>query len=262
MNTVSNSNTEEIKAINKTRMKAKLFFYDYQLKKGDVKAGDTVLILCGGTGLEINKLSKIVGNNGRVIVVDYSEEMVHLMKLLVRKMALSNVELFQMDVTNLNFSKGSFDHIFCNFSMQYFSNQESLINNWSELLKNGGTINILEWLKPTPDIIFTNIQKLISGHVPEINDKKENIINTSNLKVKLILEEEIAYPIEYSTTKSFIDNFSVNPNFQPLLTRISPKNREKILTEVQELILKHTQGNYLKPFTEYSRTRLRLYKNL
>jgi ubiquinone/menaquinone biosynthesis C-methylase UbiE len=74
---------------------------------GGISHGDTVLDLCTGTGAMLPALRRRVGDNGRVVGVDFSPGM--LGRARDRMADTANVELYEVDVINLPFADDTFD---------------------------------------------------------------------------------------------------------------------------------------------------------
>jgi len=72
-------------------------FNDSSLKKGD-----TVLVFCCGTGLDFPHILKKIGEDGKIIGVDFSSEMLRKAREKITKNQWKNIELIQADITKFN----------------------------------------------------------------------------------------------------------------------------------------------------------------
>ena len=75
------------------------------VKELQLKAGDTVVEIGCGTGLNLSVLQKTVGSRGRVIGVDATDTMLNRAKNKVKKNDWQNVELVLDDAVEYQFPK-------------------------------------------------------------------------------------------------------------------------------------------------------------
>jgi len=85
------------------------------VRRLDLQAGDRVLDLGCGTGLDLPLLSQAVGPRGQVVGLDLSPGMLSLAEQRIRKKNCSNVSLVLGNALDLPFRSGSFDAIFCDY---------------------------------------------------------------------------------------------------------------------------------------------------
>ena len=82
----------------------KLAFNDSSLKRGD-----RVLVLCCGTGLDFSHILKKIGEEGKIIGIDFSAEMLRIAEKRIKRNKWKNVDLIEADITKL---KDVFDEKF------------------------------------------------------------------------------------------------------------------------------------------------------
>lgn len=119
--------------------------------------GNFVLDCASGTGDFAFEFKKIVGNEGRVFAVDFSSDM---LKILKEKSELMNlpVEYSEQDVSSLNFPDNYFDFASIGFGVRNFDDPLKSLTEISRVLKNNGRIIILETGQPNKIIrIFYRI---------------------------------------------------------------------------------------------------------
>ncbi|KAL4725267.1 hypothetical protein ACLX1H_007414 [Fusarium chlamydosporum] len=113
-----------------------------------IQAGDRVLDLACGTGLEAVIAADQVGDEGIVVGVDITEAMLaEARKKLDQDQVLARrVKLVQHNVTDLvgcpHVAKGSFDLILCSSAFVLFDDPEKVVAHWREYLKPGGRVAI------------------------------------------------------------------------------------------------------------------------
>ena len=64
-----------------------------------LRKGDRVLVYCCGTGLDFPHILKKIGENGKIIGVDFSSEMLEKARDKINKNKWNNIELIEADIT-------------------------------------------------------------------------------------------------------------------------------------------------------------------
>jgi len=78
------------------------FFKNFKNKafnESSLKQGETVLVFCCGTGLDFPYILNKIGSQGKIIGIDFSEQMLSQAENKIQKHNWINVELIQADVT-------------------------------------------------------------------------------------------------------------------------------------------------------------------
>lgn len=107
-----------------------------------LRAGECVLDVGCGTGLLTELIASGVGETGRVIGVDYSQDMIDF--AASRCDPLDNVELRQGNVAELEFDDETFDAASCVQTLLYVDEVETAVNELYRVLKPRGRVAILE----------------------------------------------------------------------------------------------------------------------
>lgn len=143
-----------------------------------LRAGEHVLDAGCGTGLLVHGMSSTIGSQGRIVGVDFSDDMLELAKQ--RCSDLTNIELQQGSVTQLDFDDNSFDAASCIQTLLYVDDVETALSELHRVLKPGGRVAILEtdWrgvVLNSPDEVMTR----------KILDAWDAAVSSPNLPVKL-----------------------------------------------------------------------------
>jgi len=114
-----------------------------------VRQGQTVLDLAGGTGDLTAKFSKLVGDDGLVILADINESMLRVGRDKLRDKGLfKNIEYVQANAEALPFADNTFDCITISFGLRNVTNKDKALASMWRVLKPGGRLLILEFSKP------------------------------------------------------------------------------------------------------------------
>ena len=113
-------------------------FEDSSLKKGD-----RVLVFCCGTGLDFPFILNIIGQEGKIIGVDFSVEMLKKAKEKIQKNKWGNIELIEADITRLTAQfEEKFDVGVCTLRMSIIPDFRSAYKNLLVNVKEEGEIII------------------------------------------------------------------------------------------------------------------------
>ncbi|CAM1501048.1 Fc.00g102100.m01.CDS01 [Cosmosporella sp. VM-42] len=114
----------------------------------DIKTGDRVLDLACGTGLDAVIAARGVGDEGIVIGVDVTPNMLveARKKQNADPVLHRRLKLVQHDIANLtnceSVEKGAFDWILCSSAFVLLEHSEKVVAHWREYLRQGGKMVI------------------------------------------------------------------------------------------------------------------------
>lgn len=109
------------------------------VKELDIKAGSHVLDIGSGTGILLPFLIEAVGNEGRIIALDFSQKMLHRAR---GKGFWSIVDFVQADITGIPLADNSADLAICNSVFPHFYNKAMALREIARVLKDGGRVVI------------------------------------------------------------------------------------------------------------------------
>jgi SAM-dependent methyltransferase len=110
------------------------------MRRSKPRPGQKVLDVATGTGAAAVALAQALSPGGRVIGVDLSEAMLAKAGQNIRKMALDNVDLFQMDAERLEFKRDYFDASVCSFGLFFMPQMDKALRELVRVTKPGGTV--------------------------------------------------------------------------------------------------------------------------
>ncbi|WP_340680998.1 bifunctional demethylmenaquinone methyltransferase/2-methoxy-6-polyprenyl-1,4-benzoquinol methylase UbiE [Paraglaciecola sp.] len=126
----------------------------YTIDCSGVRAGHKVLDLAGGTGDLTAKFSRIVGENGQVVLADINEAMLKVGRDKLRdKGIVGNVEYVQANAEDLPFPDNTFDIITIAFGLRNVTDKDKALASMYRVLKLGGRLLVLEFSKPTNELL-------------------------------------------------------------------------------------------------------------
>jgi demethylmenaquinone methyltransferase/2-methoxy-6-polyprenyl-1,4-benzoquinol methylase len=115
-----------------------------------LKEGDRVVDVCGGTADLALLAARVVSPAGRTVVYDFNRAMMALGQAKVRQAGLAQgIAFVQGDAENLALAEGSFDAAMVGFGIRNLSDMEQGLREMHRVLKPGGRLMILEFSQPT-----------------------------------------------------------------------------------------------------------------
>lgn len=105
---------------------------------GELKKGETVLDLGSGAGLDVFLAANKVGDNGKAIGIDMSEEMVKRARKGAKKGGFENVEFKVGEIENLPLEYNSIDVVISNCVINLSTNKLKVFQEINRVLKPSG----------------------------------------------------------------------------------------------------------------------------
>ena len=110
------------------------------IEAAEVKEGEIVVDLGSGGGFDVFRASKLVGQNGRVIGVDATPEMVWRARETAKKHAFSNVEFRLGEIEHLPVDSNSVDVIVSNCVINLAPEKGAVFREAHRILRPGGRL--------------------------------------------------------------------------------------------------------------------------
>ncbi|UOQ47575.1 demethylmenaquinone methyltransferase [Gracilibacillus caseinilyticus] len=119
------------------------------MKKMQVKNGENALDVCCGTGDWSFALSEAVGENGEVIGLDFSQNMLSVAEERKQQHPLENVKFVHGNAMDLPFEDNYFDYITIGFGLRNVPDYLQTLKEMHRVVKPGGKVVCLETSQPT-----------------------------------------------------------------------------------------------------------------
>lgn len=107
-----------------------------------IKKGDVVIDLGSGAGNDCFVARNEVGDEGRVIGIDFTEAMIEKARINAKKLDFSNVEFVYGDIDNMPLENNLADVVISNCVLNLVPNKEKVISEIYRVLKPGGHFSI------------------------------------------------------------------------------------------------------------------------
>jgi len=168
-----------------------------------VRPGHQVLDLAGGTGDLTRQFSKIVGEQGKVILADINAEMLQMGREKLLNQGIL-VDYVQANAEMLPFADNSFDIVTMAFGLRNVTHKETALASILRVLKPGGRVIILEFselqiepLKPLYHLysfkVLPFLGKMITKDAESYRYLAESIRMHPNQKTLLSMMQAIGF---------------------------------------------------------------------
>ena len=137
----------------------------FTIECSGIRSGQKVLDLAGGTGDLTARFSRIVGEQGEVILADINDSMLKVGRNKLRDKGLvGNIRYVQANAEALPFPDNYFDLITIGFGLRNVTHKEQALASMFRVLKPGGRLLVLEFSKPT-NAVMSKLYDLYSFHL-------------------------------------------------------------------------------------------------
>ena len=143
------------------------------LAYSEVKAGETVVDLGMGAGLDLLIASRKVGPSGKVIGVDMTEEMIERAKENIKAAGVTNVEVRKGMIEDLPVDSSSVDWVISNCVINLSPEKEKVFSEIYRVLKPGGRMVVSDIVaEKIPEWMYENKKLYCSCVSGAISEKK------------------------------------------------------------------------------------------
>ncbi len=119
-----------------------------------LRPGQRILDLAGGTADLTARMSPIVGDHGQVILADINAAMLAIgRRRLLDQGRIQNVSIVQANAESLPFPSHYFDRILIGFGLRNITDKHKALTHMLRVLKPGGQVIILEFSQPTLPVL-------------------------------------------------------------------------------------------------------------
>src|SRR5918999_1059899 len=141
---------------------------EWMIRKLDPQSGHTVLELAAGladTGL---MAARLVGEAGRVIVTDFTPEMVAAARRRAKELDVHNAEFKALDAERMELETDSVDGVLCRWAYMLMIDPQAAFSETRRVLRLGGRLAFSVWAarerNPALSLVGTVLVEL--GHIP------------------------------------------------------------------------------------------------
>lgn len=143
----------------------------FTIGQANVRPGNVVLDIAGGTGDLARTFTKQVGKHGLVVLADINDKMlIQGRERLLNDGIVSHVSYVQADAEALPFPDNHFDCITIAFGLRNVTDKDAALRSMYRVLKPGGKALILEFSKPVIPLLTTIYDKYSFHIIPKLGE--------------------------------------------------------------------------------------------
>ena len=195
-----------------------------------LKKGETVLDLGSGAGFDCFLASKAVGEKGKVIGVDMTEEMLERAGANARKGGYSNVEFRRGEIEALPVEDGTVDAVISNCVINLVPDKDKAFREAFRVLRPGGRLMVSDIVlrRRLPDFVKQSIEAYVGCLAGAVSKERylEAIARAGFEKIDVIGESD--FPLDCMTN---------DPTGQAILISLrgSPEEIKKVEGSISSL---------------------------
>jgi len=186
------------------------------VEMSEIRPDSSLLDLAGGTGDMIKLMAPRLNHEGTAILSDINEKMLVSGRDKLIDSGISNFLSVQIDAQTLPFTQDSFDVISIAFGLRNVTDKKRALNSILDCLKPGGKLLVLEFSKPTNEIL----REIYDFYSFEIIPKLGEIVLSSEESYRYLAESIRMHPNQEELKDLFEECGFENCNYENLTNGI------------------------------------------
>lgn len=142
----------------------------FAVELAQIRKGENVLDVAGGTGDLVKAFAKRVGPQGKAILLDINAAMLRIGRNRLVDLGLIEVNTIQANAEYLPFVDESFDCLSIAFGLRNMTNKQTALQSMCHVLKPGGRLIILEFSKPILDFLQNLYNRYSFDFLPKLGE--------------------------------------------------------------------------------------------
>lgn len=138
----------------------------FAMNQMPVRAGQSAIDVCCGTGEWTVSLAQQTGPSGRVVGLDFSQRMLAIAQQKKEKLHLDQIELVYGNAMELPFEDDTFDYATIGFALRNVPDIMQVLREMKRVVKPGGMVVSLELSKPFWPIFKQVYSLYLNGVLP------------------------------------------------------------------------------------------------
>jgi SAM-dependent methyltransferase len=228
---------------------------EWMVRRLDPKPGDTVLELAAGladTGLMTGRL---VGESGRLIVTDFTPEMVAAARRRAEELGVHNAEFRVLDAERMDLKTDSVDGVLCRWAYMLMIDPRAAFAETRRVLRPGGRLAFSVWAvrerNPALSLVGGVLQS--QGHTPPPDPEtpsafamadpgyiRELVMGAGFSEPEI---EEVAFRWPFSDRGAYWRYVTeTSASSSPILRSLPPEEQAKVREQVHEAARPYRSG--------------------
>lgn len=177
-----------------------------------IELNDVVVDLGSGAGNDAFVARKVVGENGKVIGIDFTQQMIDLSRQNAEKLSYTNVEFLLGDIENIPLENNVANVVVSNCVLNLVPNKLKVFQEIHRILNDGGHFSISDivYVGHMPDK-WKEVSELYAGCVSGAIKKEEYLqfIEKANFK-NIVIQKEKEITIPHDILMTYLTESEIN----------------------------------------------------
>lgn len=142
----------------------------FAVQLAQLRRGDSVLDVAGGTGDLVKAFTKHIGSQGKAILLDINAAMLNMGRDRLLNSGFAEIRVIQANAEYLPFADASFDCLSIAFGLRNITNKQTALQSMYQVLKPGGRLIVLEFSKPILSFLQTLYDRYSFDFLPKLGE--------------------------------------------------------------------------------------------
>jgi SAM-dependent methyltransferase len=228
---------------------------EWMVRKLDPQPQDTVLELAAGladTGL---MAARLVGESGRVIVTDFTPEMVAVARRRAEELGVKNAEFRVLDAERMGLGTDSVDGVLCRWGYMLMIDPPAAFAQTRRVLRPGGRLAFSVWAARERNPALSLVGGVLEsqGHVPPPDPEapsafamadperiRELVVGASFAEPEI---EEVTFRWPFAEKDAYWRYLTETAaSASPVLRSLPPEEQDKVREQVHEAAREYRSG--------------------
>jgi SAM-dependent methyltransferase len=220
---------------------------EWMVRRLDPQPGDTVLELAAGladTGL---MTARLVGEAGRVIVTDFTPEMIAAARRRAEELGVHNVEFRVLDAERMDLETDSVDGVLCRWAYMLMIDPAAAFAETRRVLRSGGRLTFSVWAarERNPALSLAGTVLVELGHIappdPEAPSAfamadpgriRELVVGVGFAEPEI---EEVSFRLPFADRDAYWRYLTeTSASSSPVLRSLPPEEQDKVREQIHE----------------------------
>jgi SAM-dependent methyltransferase len=220
---------------------------EWMVRRLDPRPGDTVLELAAGladTGL---MAARLVGEAGRIIVTDFTPEMIAAARRRAEELGVHNAEFRVLDAERMDLETDSVDGVLCRWGYMLMIDPHAAFAETRRVLRPGGRLAFSVWAarERNPALSLAGTVLVELGHIPPPDPEapsafvmadperiRELVVGAGFAEPEI---EEVSFRLPFAEQDAFWRYLTeTSASVSPVLRSVSPEEQDKVRRRVHE----------------------------
>jgi SAM-dependent methyltransferase len=220
---------------------------EWMVRKLDPRPGDTVLELAAGVADTGLMAARLVGQSGRVIVTDFTPEMVAAARRRAEELGVRNAEFRTLDAERMDLKPDSVDGVLCRWAYMLMIDPAAAFAETRRVLRPGGRLAFSVWAarERNPALSLVGAVLVGLGHVPPPDPEAPSAFAMADPgRIRELVAagfaeleiEEVAFRLPFADRDAYWRYLTdTSASSSRLLRSLPPEEQAKVREQVHEV---------------------------